>query len=215
MKSFLICLVCALFATPAANAATIFESGTLGSTGVTWSDLQNQTVPGTNINSGVFTGVRFELAQPVITSQVGGHFVGGTVGTLFGAIVKLDNASDFPNSGDLSSADVLGAATLTFPIPSAEVFGNLNLSLNPGWYALVFGSGLFGTSGYGGAVRNGTDIGDPSYIGHQPSVWINLDTLPLSFDNHRFVINGVFVPEPSTFVTAVLLFVGLRLRRFR
>jgi hypothetical protein len=173
-----------------APAATIFESGTLGPTGVPFSDLGG-TVPGTNVNPFVFPGVRFELAQPVITSQIGGHFAEENAGTFFGAIVKLDDANDFPNSNDLSTPDVLGATTLAFPNPSAEVFGDLNRALDPGWYALVFGSGLFGASGTGGAVRNGVDIGDPSYIGYDPNVgWFNLDTLPLPFDNHRFVIRG-------------------------
>src|SRR4051794_30382205 len=60
--------------TTCVSAAKIFESGTLGQTGVTWNDVQNG-VPATNVNSSVFTGVRFELTQPAITSAVGGHFV--------------------------------------------------------------------------------------------------------------------------------------------
>lgn len=196
------------------TAATIFESGTLGPTGVTFGQLSNGTVPGTNVNSSVYTGVRFELTQPIVTSKVGGHFVERFAGTFFGAIVKLDDESDFPNSTNLSTPDVVGAATLPFPNPSAEVFGNLNVSLNPGWHALVFGSGLFGTTGSGGAVRNGVDIGSPTYIGFDPNMnWFNLDVLPTSFDNHRFVINGTFVPEPYTlFMVWLLLVVSSRLR---
>lgn len=101
-----------------ATAATLFESGTLGATGVTWTDLQNQTVPGTNVNSGVFVGVRFELIQPVVTSRVGGHFAGPMAGEFFGALVKLDGANDFPDSTNLSTSDVLGVTSLIFPTPS-------------------------------------------------------------------------------------------------
>jgi len=117
----------ALFTVSFALAATtarsdiLFESGTLGPTGVTFADLENGTVPGTNVNKFVFAGVRFELTQPVITTQVGGHFVEEVPGTFFGAIVALDDAGDFPNSADLSTADVLGATTPTYPNPSAEV----------------------------------------------------------------------------------------------
>jgi hypothetical protein len=208
---FITCLLSALMIASRADAVTIFESGTLGPTGVTWSELANQTVPGTNVNTVVFIGVRFELTEPILTSQVGGHFAERNAGTFFGAIVSLDNANDFPTSTNLSTPDVLGSATLTFPNPSAEVYGNLNLSLNPGWYALVFGSGLFSTTGLGGAVRNGADIGDQVYFSNNSGGW---GVLSSSFDNHRFVINGTIVPEPSTFCLAVLaLLFSLPMRR--
>ena len=63
-------------------ADILFESGTLGPTG-----LAQGSVPATNITPNVFTGVRFQLTQPVITEQVGGHFVDTANGTFFGAIV--------------------------------------------------------------------------------------------------------------------------------
>ncbi len=129
-----------------------------------FSDLTSGDVPATSVNRFVFTGVRFQLTQPVITSQIGGHFVEANSGSFFGAIVALDDESDFPDSGDFSSSDFLGSTLLTFPHPSAEVFGDLSLSLDPGWYALVFGSGLFEATGAGAAPRNNTDIGNPTYI---------------------------------------------------
>jgi hypothetical protein len=199
-----------------ANAEIIFESGTLGPTGATFGDLQTATVPGTNVNSLVFPGVRFELSQAVDTSQIGGHFVERMSGTFFGAIIKLDDENDFPNSSDLSTSDVRGTATLTFPDPSAEAFGNLNLSLEAGWYALVFGSGLFGASGSGGTVRNGMDIGDPSYIAFEPNLqWFNLDILQNPVNNFRFVVMGRFIPEPSTIVLLLILFFASQSVRLR
>ena len=41
----------------------------------------------------------------------------------------------------------------SIPEPSAEIFGSLSLSLDPGWYALIFGSGLFGATGDGAMPR--------------------------------------------------------------
>src|SRR5262245_59463294 len=95
--NYLFILIFALIVRPfAASAETIFESGTLGPTGFTWADLENQTPQGTNVNSAVFTGVRFQLANPVLTTQVGGHFVQRFAGsTFFGALVKLDGPDDF------------------------------------------------------------------------------------------------------------------------
>lgn len=203
MKIHFICLGSVMLWANIATADILFESGTLGPTGVPYSQLGN-TVPGTEVFSSIFPGVRFELTQPVKTTSVGGHFVADISGTFFGAIVALDDENDFPNSPDLSTPDVLGVTTLIFSNPSAEVYGNLELNLDPGWYALVFGSGLFGTTGSGGAVRNGIDIGDPTYIAYGQNLqWFNMDVLPLPFDNHRFVINGEIVPEPSSILLVV------------
>ena len=90
-----------------------------------------------------------------MTTRIGGHFVGGFSETdFFGAIVGLTDSLDFPDSLDLSTPDVISASTLTFPDTSDEVFGGLSVNLQPGWYALVFGSGLFGTDGRGSAPKN-------------------------------------------------------------
>jgi hypothetical protein len=192
-----------------ANAATIFESGTLGPTG-----LAQGSVAASNITPNVFAGVRFQITQTVLTTQVGGHFVDRNNGTFFGAIVVLDNGNDFPDSGDLSTSDILGSTELIFPVPSDEVFGDLNLSLDPGWYALVFGSGLFGTLGDGAAPLNNPDIGSPEYIAFQPgSGWVNL-TNPI-FRNFRFVLEGTVVPEPSTFALFMLIPLFFICRRAR
>lgn len=211
---FTFLFVCAVLSQAlSSRAALIYESGTLGETGIPWSDLENGTVPGTNVNNYVFTGVLFELTQPVITTQVGGHFVGSNNGTFFGAIVALDDADDFPNSDDLSTSDVLGATTLIFPDPSKEVFGDLELQLETGWYALVFGSRLFGTFGGGGAVRNGSDIRNPTYIVSIPdgTGWHDIS---FSLPNHRFVLKGQIVPAPSnTAMVFIVVLIALNGRR--
>lgn len=179
-----------------ASAAILYESGTLGPTGVPRSDIGNETVAGTNINPFVFTGVRFFVDQPVVTTKIGGHFVRniGATDSFFGAIVKLTDSTDFPDSANLSTPDVVGVTLLSFPEPSDEVFGDLSKALSPGWHCLVFGSGLFGAIGSGAALRNGMDINDPSYVAFQPPRWSNLTSL---FSNHRFVLHGTIIPEPS------------------
>jgi hypothetical protein len=197
-----------VFTTVSAPAATLFESGTLGPTGIARSEIANGTVEGTNVSASIFVGIRFYLDQPVVTAQVGGHFVKNTGGneSFFGAIVALTDQNDFPDSANLATPDLIGTTMLAFPEPSDEVFGSLAKPLMPGWYALVFGSGIFGATGSGVAVRNGMDIGDPAYIGYQPgSGWVNI--ISPFFDNHRFVIEGATVPEPSTIVFVAVIFV--------
>lgn len=180
-----------------ATADVLFESGTLGPTGIPRSEITG----GSNVSSVVFVGARFHLDQPVMTSQIGGHFVKNTGAneSFFGAIIALANEHDFPDSGNLSTPDVVGTTSLSFPEPSNEVFGAIVKPLSPGWYALVYGSGLFGATGSGGALNNGIDIGDPTYIAWQPGAvngWGNLIN-PI-FRNFRFVIQGHVVPEPAT-----------------
>jgi hypothetical protein len=203
MSRFLtLALTLLLFSGSGARADILFESGTLGPTGITWQQAIDGEVPGENVNPNAFSGVRFELTQPVITSRVGGHFVGpaNTYDTFFAAIVLLDNENDFPDSSDLSTQDVLGSTVIEFPEPSAEVFGNLSLSLDPGWYALVFGGGLFGANGNGGVLSNSNDIGNPDYIGFLSGFdWGN--RLP----SKRFVVEGSIVPEPTSAATALFL----------
>lgn len=182
---------------PVRAETVLFESGTLGATGISESDVISQAVPGTNVSDVVFIGSRFELHVPAQTTQVGGHFVNAEGGTFFGAIVQLDDEMDLPDSEDLAAADVLGSTQITFPQQSREAFGNLDLLLSPGWYAVVFGSGLFGTTSNGLSVRNGIDIGSPSYISLQPGSafgWNDFSIQP----NHRLVVMGVPVPETST-----------------
>ena len=202
---FVLLLVVSLgvFAQNCGYALTIFESASLGQTGIPISELESQNVPGTSISSDVYVGVRFQLNEPVRTSKIGGHFVSRFELSFFGAIVALDDASDFPDSRDLSTPDVIGATLFTFPVPSDEVFGDLELSLSPGWYALVFGSGRFGadSAASGVAVRNGLDVEEPTYmVGQKGFGWANISALP----NMRVSVLGAVVPEPSTFVFAVI-----------
>ena len=66
-------LIAAMLAQSSVSAATIFESGTLGPTGVTTSDLINGTTPGTSIDFTVYAGVRFQPALSEKKSLTGIH----------------------------------------------------------------------------------------------------------------------------------------------
>ena len=209
-----------LFSTATAQSAVIYESATLGATGITKSQVINDEVPASNIVDTNFVGARFEVREPSTTTRIGGHFSGGFEDDqFFGALVRLTDELDFPDSEDLSTPDLLGWTVLSFAEPSAETFGNLSAEMTPGWYAIVFGSGLFGTGGRGFSIRNGTDIGSPQYLNWQPSNgWFNLADLGVpGLGNRRLIVEGVHMPEPSTFLLAsfVALFVPFRMRRKR
>jgi hypothetical protein len=202
--------IVSLLTTSSASADVLFESGTLGPTGVTWDDVYDQAVDGANLTSSVFQGVRFELNRPAMVTDIGGHFVAPVSSTFFGAIVRLDDSNDFPDSGDLSTPDVVGTTFLTFPNPSDEVFGNLEIRLEPGWYALVFGSGLFSATGVGGMPLNNPDVGTPTYIAFHSgaaSEWAN--HLNPIFRNYRFVVEGQVVPEPAACLLTLVSLLSL------
>ena len=202
-RLIVLAVLSAVLGSPAsAMAGVIVETGSLGSTGISWEQTVSQEVLGSNVASFNFVGTRFYVAQPALVSHVGGHFVGGFEETsFFGAIVALTGSDDFPNSEDLSTSDVLGVSILNFPHDSADTRGELSLQLDPGWYALVFGTQLFGTVGRGAAVRNGVDIGPSSYIVWQDDPgWFNHSELSGANQpgNLHFVIEGTSIPEPTT-----------------
>jgi hypothetical protein len=129
----------------AADPIHIFASGTPGPNGQT---------NGYPLTDGNFVGLDFFVASTVTTGTIGGH-LGGLGGVdIFGAIVALSGPADVPDSRDLSTPDVRGAARLILspsgrPSSSRVISAPLVVSLNPGWYLLVFGSGLFGATGSG------------------------------------------------------------------
>jgi hypothetical protein len=184
------------------SANVIFESASLGDTEVTWEQVINQEVAGSNVASFNFVGARFQVTQAVRATQIGGHFVGGYEETsFFGALVSLTGRDDFPDSGNLSTPDVLGVSILNFPHASADTRGDLSLRLDPGWYAVVFGTYLFGTNGRGATVRNGLDFGMQSYIVWQEDPgWFNRSELSdiLQPGNQRIFVEGTVAPEPTT-----------------
>ncbi len=199
-------LALASFAASVANADSIlFESATLDNVGSRLGDVNSATV-----SEFVYTGVRFELDRPVITSAIGGHFVGS--GNFFGALVELDDANDTPDSIDLTTPDVLGVVTAEFPDPSAEIGVDLSLHLDPGWYAIVFGSGLFGTAGVGGIPISNAAAAIPSYLSGQQGAWF---AIPAAGRHRRIDLQGTVVPEPTVLYLVLPLCIGQSLARRR
>jgi hypothetical protein len=139
---------------------------------------------GLGVGDGQMVGMRFRVSSPAIINGIGGNLqviprIGN--GQLFGALVALTDMSDFPDSVDLSTPDVL--ATTLFTASSA--FTNLvapigPLTLAPGIYALVLGSDLFGASGYGSMSLLNPNFPDASTFIYSTifNSWLEYDSDP-------------------------------------
>ena len=163
-------LAAAAVTSAAASGAVVYESGTLGPTGQRSGYL---------VDYQTYFGARFELTDSVTVDRVGGHFFESQPSnppsvaasalppssTIFGAIVDLSGPTDVPDSTDLSTGDVRATAVIHCPYGSSDVYGKFEpVTLGPGWYAVVFGGGNFGSTGAAGAAFNNPQVGTPSYF---------------------------------------------------
>lgn len=190
------------------TASIIYESATLGPIG-----QKN----GATIDDEQFLGVRFSVDSATEITSIGGHLDGQDRspwntgnGLIFGAIVSLDDFSDFPDSLDLSSSDLLGHVVFAPPRSSMDVDVDMSLVINPGTYGLIFGSGLFGATGEGYMALGNTVIDSPSFFFKNRIFWVkNLGSVG------RFTVKGHAIPEPSTLALVGTFGAGLFFTRKR
>jgi hypothetical protein len=117
---------------------------------------------GVPVNDTYYVGVNFEVEDTTQIERVGGNFIGHSTGQVFAAIVKLNDLNGAPNPPNLSGSDVLGHALITLPGAGpaiADVSAPLDLTLEPGFYGLWFGSGRFGATGDGTLYSQNPDLG--------------------------------------------------------
>jgi hypothetical protein len=108
---------------------------------------------GTIADAGFFSGIGFQVERTTHISQVGGYMSGN--GMLFAAIVQTSSLFAVPSPPDLSGSNVLGTALIQLSsFDGADVAADLDVTLEPGTYALVFGSGKFGAVGGDGFLRD-------------------------------------------------------------
>jgi len=218
MLSTLIVL-CLGSAVAARADSVIYESAILGPTG-----QGSCCLNGPVIVYDQFVGSRFHVSVPTQVTQVGGHLVSYTsgqyppAGSIFGAIVRLSGEGALPTGNPFDNSVV--AVTLFNPgYPSSDFLIPLSADLAPGDYALIFGTGQFGSprSSHGGVLlTNNTALPGASFIVWNGTGWVNG-----RFNNARFVVRGNAgvdaIPEPTTFVMIAtgLVGVGAALRRRR
>jgi hypothetical protein len=190
-----------------ARADLIYQSATLGPTGQTSGGIVSDgSFP-------QFLGARFTIASAVEVSQIGGH-IANESGDLFGAIVALSGPTAFPTGAPFSNTEVVASTDFNPGTPSSDFVTPLTATLEPGTYALVFGSGTLGaTAGNGFMPTDNTDLPGASYIVWNgfTDKWSNS-----SVDGLRFEVYGTFVPEPSSItLAAVALALAFGFRRKR
>jgi hypothetical protein len=217
-------LLAVFFVAPFLRADDIlYQTALMGNSeppnGVTLTDVQ-------------FLGARFTLSSPAHITSLGGEFfnvVDPTTPRLFGALVSLPNADALPSNTPGVPFSASPLLTFTFDAPflhNADVLVPVDLTLPGGAYALVFGTGLFGTAA--GHVGGMPDVGDGNTIlpGADLIEWFDQKTVG-QFANatwrvgtnngQRFVVKGTAVPEPSSIFlfAGSLMGVALCTRRFR
>ena len=173
--------------TTCVRADTIFESATMGTPG-------QDGLDGYQLGA-QYLGARFSLATTVDVTSVGGHIFGNDDGMLFAAIVQLFGPGALP-SGNPFDGSTLASTTFLPPLLSADIIIPLGVTLGPGDYALVFGSGQFGATGSGRMPNNNTDLSVASYFFWNGPPWTDD-----SISQVRFVVSGDIakpIPEPGS-----------------
>lgn len=190
------CALCAAalgLAAGSTRADPVYESATLGATG---------QLGGLSIDEDQFVGSRFHLAEAKAITAVGGHLDGDSTATIFAAIVATQPGQVPSFAPDQIESFALASTTFAPPDSSADVLAPLSVTLGPGDYALIFGTGRFGAAADGGMPTDNTDTpaGAGSYFfsfggSDVGGGWSNYRN---PRGGLRFVVEGRAVPEPAS-----------------
>ncbi len=153
-------------------------------------------------------GAAFTLSQTTSITAIGAQFGGYPSGSIFGAIVSLNPQTLLPSfaKSDLVSNSL---AHVVFAVPQAtaiDLSQPLSLTLGPGTYGVVFGSGLFGATGYAGLGGQNDPVGSSTlFRSFFSDGWSDF-----SDNGVRLFVEGqvAAVPEPSTWAMLLLGFAG-------
>jgi hypothetical protein len=209
----LLLIITPLVVTGISYGDIIYESATLGQTG------QIPTVAlsaGATSGSVYYAGSRFHIDDYVNVTAIGGHFCGDedSDGDLFGAIVQLNGPAAFPEEFpfDFDTPGLLASTLFVPEEPSSDYRTPLSVLVEPGDYAVIFGSDALGASdGHMGIPFLGQSWlpgGNAIHAGSSFD-WQNVSP---SNTPCRFVVEGTIVPEPATFL---ILSIGAVLLRKR
>lgn len=143
---------------------------------------------GPSIISAQFSGARFSLATTFEVSAVGGALQSsGAPGDIFAAVVRL-GPSGLPQGLPFNTGEVLASTIFNPGTPGSDLLVPLSVSLPPGDYGLVVGTGLFGASGEAFVDNKGTNLPGASYFR-----WVfgtRWDAEDASAFSYRLVVRG-------------------------
>ena len=110
------------------------QSTTLGSTG---------HISGSSVSTNQFIGWRFQIHSTFSVEHIGGHLLSDpfSSGNIFAALVSLDSITAVPHGSPFADNELIAATTFRPSFPSEQVTVPLAATLQPGSYALVFGTG--------------------------------------------------------------------------
>lgn len=166
-----------------ATAVVIHESASLGATG---------QMGGYNLSVDQFLGSRFSITSSFQVTNVGGHINLLDPDKIFAAIVQLTSPTALPTGSPFAGLELLASTAFTPNQPSSDILTPLSVQLTAGDYALIFGSGTLGATGYGTMPRNNTDLPGFSYFAWgAANGWVEG-----GFDSTRFVVIGTSIPDP-------------------
>lgn len=188
-----------------ARADTIFQTATY--TGVDNGEFIIQSTP----NFTRFVGASFTISQRTDVTGIGAQFGGFPSGTVFGAIVPLASLTALP-AGAPSQLESISLGDVVFAVAGGihDVLQPLSVTLDPGTYGIIFGSGLFGASGFAGLGDGNATVGSPNFFDFQQVASPNWKVL--NADGVRLFVEGnvvAAVPEPSTWAMIILGFAGI------
>lgn len=189
-----------LLFTASIHATVILETAPMGIT-----NGGTSIVPTSHLST-QFLGARFTIDSPYLITQVGGHVKGysNQDRSMFVAINRINEITGFPTDVYLSDAIYSERFVAPFndvgpyPYQVPETILDTSFFLNPGTYSIMFGSGLFGSTGSGWMPIAATD-----YVAANTYFFMNEHTGSLEFHNGsfqpaRFYVAGVAVPEPES-----------------
>jgi len=126
---------------------------------------------GTTAGDGVFggslmVGANFSVSVATHITSIGAAFANAAQtsgsGSIFGAIVAVDPITGLPTQPVESMASITFGSVVFTPNVDGDTTAALDLILQPGTYGLVFGSGLFGATGFADLLVGNTTVDSPA-----------------------------------------------------
>lgn len=164
------------------------------------------------LSSDNLMGAEFHLDARTNITGVGAQFGGYPGGDIFAAIVPLSAAFPAGSSQDLAS---IAIAHTTFAVLGGlqDLITPLTATLEAGDYAVIFGSGQFGATGWAGLGWQNDPVGGSSLI----RSFFADDWQSFSDNGVRLVVEGALAPVPEPADWALMIvgagLAGVALRR--